>query len=151
MSSGAESGDFIEYVSSIASGKKSHYYYSADLSVQVIAGDQAQQTITARLVASDLEINEAGYIDEGVVSTIADYWTSTLISAVHEGRSSVTTSLSVQSIRPVRTAGTVVDVICQASGLCLSGNPHAVARFVDAEDYRVVYSVVTHTKFFKHN
>ncbi|KAJ1814852.1 hypothetical protein LPJ56_004735 [Coemansia sp. RSA 2599] len=151
MSAGADAEAFVDYVRELASGKKSHYYYSGKVDARVIAADRAAQTVTTRLTLGNDEINEAGYIDEGVVGTVADYWTSTLISAVHEGRSSVTTSLGVQSIRPVRAMQTTVDVECQVSGRCVTGSPHAVARFVDASDRQVVYAVVAHTKFFKHN
>ncbi|KAJ1877858.1 hypothetical protein H4R99_005705 [Coemansia sp. RSA 1722] len=149
MGVGTGTNEFIRYVKDLASGKKSHYYYSAELEALVIAADPIKQTLTVRVTLGDEEINEAGYIDEGVAGTVADYWTSTLISAVHEGRSSVTTSLGVQTIRPVPAADTAIDVVCQASGYCGSANPHAVARFVDASDHQLVYAVVTHTKFFK--
>ncbi|KAJ1720318.1 hypothetical protein LPJ53_005049, partial [Coemansia erecta] len=111
--SSAECIEFRDYVAQIAGEKKSHYYYSAELLATPISADRAARTLTVRTTVSEAEIATSGCIDEGLVATVADYWTSTLLSAVHGGKSSVTTSLSVQTPRPI-APGTPVDIICTA-------------------------------------
>ncbi|KAJ2364190.1 hypothetical protein IW150_006545 [Coemansia sp. RSA 2607] len=149
MSSAAECDEFRDLVLRIAHEKQSHYYYSAELPATPVAADPTKRTLTVRTTLTSAELTGSGCIDEGVAATVADYWTSALLTAVHGGKSSVTTSLSVQAPRRV-APGTPVDVVCSALDHCGSRDmPCATALFVAAEDHLQVFAVATHTKYFK--
>ncbi|KAJ2724856.1 hypothetical protein GGI07_001709 [Coemansia sp. Benny D115] len=139
--------DFRDHVSKLAQAKQSHYYYSACLESHVVSADRKQRQMTVEIAVGDGEISSAGCMDEGLVATVADYWTSTLISAVNDNKGSVTTSLTVQGLRPI-VAGTLVHIICEAANTPDGSMPCATAKFVNAADYRHVYAVVSHTKYF---
>ncbi|KAI8320985.1 hypothetical protein GQ54DRAFT_198091 [Martensiomyces pterosporus] len=139
--------EFRQLVDSTARGKESHYYYSAGIPADVISADPATRSIVVRVTATENEISCSGSLDEGVVSTIADYWTSTLITAVNGGKSAVTTSLGVQALKRIEP-GTVLHIKCQATDAALA-MPHATATFASAENEGDVYALATHTKYFK--
>ncbi|KAJ2900703.1 hypothetical protein GGI21_003629 [Coemansia aciculifera] len=137
--------EFKLLVASTAKAKESHYYYSGDLSAHVVSASFAQRLCVVELTVAESEISDAGCLDEGLVGTAADYWTSTLITALSQGRSALTTSLTVQALKPI-AKGTKLHIVCTAND---SLQPHAVATFACASDTSAVYAVATHTKYFK--
>ncbi|KAJ2082538.1 hypothetical protein H4R24_001483 [Coemansia sp. RSA 988] len=138
---------FKQLVIDTADIKDSRYYRTAELSAQVISASSAQQSITVELTAGAGEICSAKCLDEGLVATLADFWTSTLITAVNNGKGAVTTSLSVQALKPIEPATKIHIVCCAAGGSHLL--PFATARFVSANNPSNVLATATHTKYFR--
>ncbi|KAJ2559558.1 hypothetical protein EV175_000281 [Coemansia sp. RSA 1933] len=118
-----------------AEGKRSHYYYTMKPQAQVVGASAERNEITVAL-------GDCGGMDEGVLATAADFWTSVVISATNGGRQSVTTSLAVQTLGQMGSLA--VHVVCRAA------NGHAVpaasAVFVAASDPSAVYATAAHTK-----
>ncbi|KAJ1965470.1 hypothetical protein GGI12_000742 [Dipsacomyces acuminosporus] len=139
--------DFRRLVIDTAAKKKSHYYYSAEIPCKVVEADPAANSIVVEMTATEREIACSGCLDEGVVGTVADYWTSTLISVVNQGKSAVTTSLGVQALKPIRL-GTKLHIRCRVTDTGLN-MPHAIATFASSVDDNDVYALATHTKYFK--
>ncbi|KAJ2327860.1 hypothetical protein GGI00_004349 [Coemansia sp. RSA 2681] len=136
--------EFRLLVASTARSKESHYYYSGDLAANVVSADISRRSCVVELTVAEPEISDAGCLDEGLVGTAADYWTSALITALSQGRSALTTSLAVQALKPI-APGAKLYMTCTATDAL---QPHAVATFA-APDDSAVYAVATHTKFFK--
>ncbi|KAJ2746102.1 hypothetical protein GGI20_001654 [Coemansia sp. BCRC 34301] len=136
--------EFRELVANTAKSKESHYYYSGELAASVVSADYARRQCVVELTVDVSEISDAGCLDEGLVGTVADYWTSALITALSQGRSALTTSLSVQALKPI-APGTKLQLTCTVSDAL---QPHAIATFAASEN-SAVYAVATHTKFFK--
>ncbi|KAJ2158753.1 hypothetical protein GGF46_003534 [Coemansia sp. RSA 552] len=139
---------FRQLVATTARNKDSHYYYTAELDARVVSASLSDRTAVIEFIAGTAEICSSNCLDEGLVGTIADYWTSTLITAVNGGRGAVTTTLSVQALRAVEP-GTRIHVICTATEPDSRPMPYATARFVSAQDHGDVLALATHTKFFK--
>ncbi|KAJ2791517.1 hypothetical protein H4R20_006859 [Coemansia guatemalensis] len=142
-----EDEQFRQLLIDTAHNKDSRYYRTAELSAQVVSASSAQQSMTVELTADAGEICSAKCLDEGLVATLADFWTSTLITALNNGKGAVTTSLSVQALSPIEPA-TKIHIVCTAAG----GNhslPFATARFVSAANPSNVLATATHTKFFR--
>ncbi|KAJ2828255.1 hypothetical protein GGI24_002436, partial [Coemansia furcata] len=133
--------EFRLLVASTAQSKESHYYYSGGLTANVISANFSQRSCVVELTATDTEISDAGCLDEGLVGTAADYWTSALITALSQGRSALTTSLSVQALKPI-APGTVLHMTCTTTE---ATQPHAIATFAAAAESSDVYAVATHT------
>ncbi|KAI9479702.1 hypothetical protein BX667DRAFT_494522 [Coemansia mojavensis] len=140
--------EFRRLVDTTARNKDSVYYYTAELETHLVEASAANRSVTVELTIQDTDIGPAGVLDEGLVSTIADFWTSALITAVNGGRGALTTTLNVQALKPV-SPGTKIHVICSATAPDSRPMPFATARFVSAADYDDVLAVATHTKFFK--
>ncbi|KAJ1948058.1 hypothetical protein EC988_005325 [Linderina pennispora] len=136
---------YRQLVIDTARHKSSHYYYSAEVPAQVISADAQSRSAVIQTTVTDSEICASGCIDEGWVATVADYWTSTMISVANEGKSAVTTSLSVQAVKSIEP-GCVVLIKCQVTDTGLS-MPHAIATF--ESESGDIYALATHTKFFK--
>ncbi|PIA17221.1 hypothetical protein COEREDRAFT_80577 [Coemansia reversa NRRL 1564] len=142
-----EDEQFRQLIIDTAHNKDSRYYRTAEVSAQVISASRFQQSMTVELTADEGDICSAKCLDEGLVATLADFWTSTLITVLNNGKGAVTTSLSVQALRPIKPA-TKIHIICTATG----GNhtlPFATARFVSASNPSDVLATATHTKFFR--
>ncbi|KAJ1666063.1 hypothetical protein IW140_003653 [Coemansia sp. RSA 1813] len=125
--------------------KQSHYYYSMDPQAQVIGAAADRDEIAVEFGLLQNETGVVRYLDEGLVATVADFWTSVVISATNGGRQSVTTSLTVQLLKPLVSDTTqAVHVVCRAT----NGPeiPGAMASFVDPADPAIVYATAVHTK-----
>ncbi|KAJ2520794.1 hypothetical protein GGI11_002197 [Coemansia sp. RSA 2049] len=144
--------ELMQLASEEASQKRSHYYYSMDPQARVIGASAERSEITVELSLDQQCGNQSALIqlDEGVVATAADFWTSVVISAVSSGRQSVTTSLTVQTTRArVRQGVQPVCVVCRATSADNSAAPAASAMFVDPEDPDIVYATALHSKAWK--
>ncbi|KAJ2338457.1 hypothetical protein GGH92_007161 [Coemansia sp. RSA 2673] len=139
--------EFAQAVADIAKAKESHYYYSAGLKASVVSADRTLNSCVVELTVSQSEISASGCLDEGLVATVADYWTSALITAVAGGQSALTTSLAVHALKPI-APGTVIHLRCSVTDPKLQ-LPHATAVFASAANNTDVYALATHTKFFK--
>ncbi|KAJ2406117.1 hypothetical protein H4218_006416 [Coemansia sp. IMI 209128] len=137
--------EFRQLVVNTAQSKESHYYYSSGLVATVVSADFAGRSCVVELTATESEISDAGCLDEGLVGTVADYWTSALITALNQGRSALTTSLTVQALKPI-DPGSVLHMTCAATD---ARQPYATAILAAAGESSDVYAVATHTKFFK--
>ncbi|KAJ2479219.1 hypothetical protein IWW56_003234, partial [Coemansia sp. RSA 2131] len=93
--------EFRLRVAAVAKHKDSIYYRTAELDARVIAASSTGPSATIELMIGENEICNAECLDEGLVSTIADFWTSTLITAANGGKGAVTTTLSVQALKPI--------------------------------------------------
>ncbi|KAJ2304418.1 hypothetical protein IWW51_004852 [Coemansia sp. RSA 2702] len=140
--------EFRLLVAEIAQHKDSAYYRAAHLDARVASASRDARSIVVEFTARDSEIGHARCLDEGLVATVADFWTSALITAISGGRGAVTTTLSVQALKHL-TAGTRVHVLCSATSPDSHAMPYATARFVSAADHNDVLALATHTKFFK--
>ncbi|KAJ1756378.1 hypothetical protein LPJ69_004792 [Coemansia sp. RSA 1752] len=140
--------EFRLQVSAVANHKDSTYYRTAELDAHVIDASLTGLSATIELTIGENEICNAECLDEGLVSTIADFWTSTLITAANGGKGAVTTTLSVQALKPIYS-GTKIHVICTASEPESRPMPYATARFVNAANHNDIFALATHTKFFK--
>ncbi|KAJ1726045.1 hypothetical protein LPJ61_005460 [Coemansia biformis] len=140
--------EFRQLVVAEAQRKASTYYYTAGLECKVVSASCSERSMTVELTVDAGMISSAQVLDEGLVGTIADYWTSTLITATSGGKHALTTSLSVQALRPV-AEGATVHVVCTATESSAGSAPHATARFVLASDPTLVVALAAHTKFFK--
>ncbi|KAJ2777282.1 hypothetical protein H4R18_005230 [Coemansia javaensis] len=145
---GDDDDEFRRLVAETARKKDSVYYYAAGLQASVVGASRAERTATVELTVGPGEICSAGCLDEGLAGTIADYWTSALITAVNGDRSALTTALSVQVLKPV-VPSTAIRVVCTATEAGAGEAPHATARFVLASDPTHVLATAAHTKFFK--
>ncbi|KAJ1737745.1 hypothetical protein LPJ72_000214 [Coemansia sp. Benny D160-2] len=144
--------ELMQLASEEASQKRSHYYYSMDPQARVIGASAERSEITVELSLDQQCGDQSALIqlDEGMVATAADFWTSVVISAVSGGRQSVTTSLTVQTTRArVRQGVRSVRVVCRATSADESAAPAASAMFVDPEDPEIVYATVLHSKAWK--
>ncbi|KAJ2766150.1 hypothetical protein IWQ57_004491 [Coemansia nantahalensis] len=152
MDAGAAATDddevFRQLVAETAQRKASTYYYTAGLDCRVVGASRRERSATVELTVGAEMISSARCLDEGLVGTIADFWTSTLITVASGGKDALTTTLSVQALRPV-CPGAVVHVVCTAAQSTPGAAPHAIARFVLAADPTAVLALATHTKFFK--
>ncbi|ORX72611.1 hypothetical protein DL89DRAFT_264832 [Linderina pennispora] len=127
-------------------------YFGEDVGTEVDSVDLDAGILTLTFIATDDHITDAGTLDEGLVATIADNNTSTLLAVVGTARggsvaTSVSVSLSVQACAAI-APNTPVEVICKVTNPQLS-HPHALATFRSTTDPAVVYAVCGHTKFAK--
>ncbi|KAJ1997312.1 hypothetical protein GGI04_005454 [Coemansia thaxteri] len=115
--------------------------------------DLEQGLMTLQLVVEDHHIGTAGTLDEGLVATLADNYTTYLMIshslALHPDTMpiSVSACLSAHAFAPI-TPGTAIAIVCKVANPALP-KPHASAVFHDAADSRIVYAVASHTKHYK--
>ncbi|KAJ2401352.1 hypothetical protein GGI23_001454 [Coemansia sp. RSA 2559] len=131
----AEDRQLQQQATAEAAGKQSHYYFSMEPQAQVVGACASRNEITVAL-------KQEGAADEGVVATVADFWTSVAISATNGGRQAVTTALTVQTLRPL-APDTTVHVVCRAAGGRAAA---ASALFADPADAAAPYATAVHTK-----
>lgn len=142
--------DFIQLVQDIAQAKTSHYYYTAELITKVTRAQfRDTSTLTVEFIITADELN-GGCLDEGLMATVADYWTSVLISAVqtklnHHKTTSVTTSLTVHASGQPIELGTPVHLVCSFTPIGNSVMSYAVAQFVCGEG--TILAEVLHSKY----
>ncbi|KAJ1721180.1 hypothetical protein LPJ53_004257, partial [Coemansia erecta] len=127
--------------------------FGADDDISIDSSDMDTGTLTLHLTVRDHHLNSAGTLDEGMVATLADNYTTYLLIAHSLARDpakmpiSVSVSLCVQALAPV-TPGTTIQIVCRAGNTALQ-KPHASAVFADLRDPDVVYATASHTKHLK--
>ncbi|KAJ1814709.1 hypothetical protein LPJ56_004777 [Coemansia sp. RSA 2599] len=127
--------------------------FGSDLDISMVSSDPAQGELALELVIQAHHLTDAGTLDEGLVATLADNYTTyvliahSLATAPEAMPISVSVCLSVQALAPV-APGTKVHLVCRAGNRELA-RPHASAEFVDAADRDVVYARASHTKHLK--
>ncbi|KAJ2559557.1 hypothetical protein EV175_000280 [Coemansia sp. RSA 1933] len=125
--------------------------------VRLIRMDAAAGTAVLRLQVGEHHIAEGGVLDEGLVATVADNWTSYVLLAQAAAAAtkptlpplaaspfSVSTSISVRTLQRTRP-GTAIDIECSVPTPAPI-KPFATAVFRDAHSLALVYSVAAHTK-----
>ncbi|KAJ2082550.1 hypothetical protein H4R24_001495 [Coemansia sp. RSA 988] len=123
-----------------------YLHYGMEIRPQVMWASAAGGRLVAEWLVTEEHIGASGCIDEGCLATVTDNTTAMLIASIR-GNKSVSTSIAVQAVTPVR-AGSVVEIICSMSDRNAQ-QPHAKAVFrVKGEPARVI-AVGTHTKLFK--
>ncbi|KAJ2238000.1 Acyl-coenzyme A thioesterase 13 [Coemansia sp. RSA 485] len=127
--------------------------YGSDTDLEIISSDPNHGTLTLKLIVDDHHLNESGTLDEGLVATLADNYTTYLLIAHSLATKpdtmpiSVSVCLSVQALAPV-SPGTIIHLVCRIGNDRLT-KPHAFAVFVDAKNPNVVYARASHTKHNK--
>ncbi|KAJ1796459.1 hypothetical protein LPJ59_003739, partial [Coemansia sp. RSA 2399] len=118
------------------------------LSINAAAG-----TAVLRLHVDEQHITEGGVLDEGLVATVADNWTSYVLVAQMAAKQpalppfSVSTSISVRTLQRIRP-GASIDIECCVP--CATPlKPSVTAVFRDANTPDIVYAVAAHTKEHK--
>ncbi|KAJ1940972.1 hypothetical protein FBU59_003647, partial [Linderina macrospora] len=127
-----------------------HLYYGVHEEPQITHVNQANCEMTCEFLVTDNDISASGTLDEGWLGTVTDNTTAILIGVMGErGQTSVSTSISVQGIMPIRP-NTLVEMHCKLTN---QGGiqPHATVAFRDKMNPKVVYAVGSHTKFYKSN
>ncbi|KAJ1666064.1 hypothetical protein IW140_003654 [Coemansia sp. RSA 1813] len=127
--------------------------YGSSEDVKLINIDAAAGTAVLRLRVASHHVTEGRTLDEGLVATVADNWTSyVLVAQAAVARPtispfSVSTSLSVRTLQRV-SPGATIDIECSVP--CANPiKPFVTAVFRDANFPDIVYSVATHTKEYK--
>ncbi|KAJ2384610.1 hypothetical protein GGI05_004950 [Coemansia sp. RSA 2603] len=127
--------------------------FGADDDVSIHSSDMTTGTLTLHLTVCSHHLTAAGTLDEGMVATLADNYTTYLLIAHSLALDpakmpiSVSVSLTVQALAPV-SPGTVLQIVCRAGNAELQ-KPFAEAVFADCSDPSVVYARASHTKHLK--
>ncbi|KAJ2448638.1 hypothetical protein EV183_005331 [Coemansia sp. RSA 2336] len=140
--------EFIDRINKGYDFANKFLHYGMEIRPKVTWADsQAGQFIAEWLVTSDF-IDQNQCIDEGVLGTVTDNTTAMLIGSVLCDRGkSVSTSISVQAVAPIKP-NTVVEIVCAVASKT-SKQPHATATFRDKQSPQLIYGRGAHTKFFK--
>ncbi|KAI8320987.1 hypothetical protein GQ54DRAFT_262652 [Martensiomyces pterosporus] len=124
-----------------------YLYYGRGVAPNIVSVDVKKREMTAEWLVTSDYISPQGCIDEGCLGTVTDNTTAMLIGAVLPNGKSVSTSISIQGVSPIKP-GTTVEISCKLSSRSTK-QPHASAIFRDKHDHSVVYGIGSHTKFFK--
>ncbi|KAJ2327861.1 hypothetical protein GGI00_004350 [Coemansia sp. RSA 2681] len=129
-----------------------HETFGTDDGAVIHATDIERGLLTLKLCVEEQHIGAGGTLDEGLVATLADNYTTYLLIAhslalrPEHMPISVSVCLSAQALAPIR-AGTLIDIVCRVTNAELD-KPHATAVFQDSQT-RTVYAVASHTKHTK--
>lgn len=116
--------------------------------------DLNKGSLTLQFIATKEHINGASTLDEGLVATLTDNYTTYLLMAYSMKQDpervplTVTVSLGVQGLAPIEPE-TLVQVVCQIGDNLSPAKPFASAVFRDARNPRLIYAHSTHTKHSK--
>ncbi|KAJ2900704.1 hypothetical protein IWW38_000378 [Coemansia aciculifera] len=126
--------------------------FGANDGTVIHAIDNERGVLTLRLLVEDHHIGTGGTLDEGLVATLADNYTTyvlvghSLALRPEHMPISVSVCLSAQALAPIRP-GTLIDIVCRVTNAELD-KPHATAVFQDSQT-RTVYAVASQTKHVK--
>ncbi|KAJ2803277.1 hypothetical protein H4S07_004495 [Coemansia furcata] len=129
-----------------------HETFGADDDTIIREADAERGYLMLKLHVEEHHIGAGGTLDEGLVATLADNYTTFLLAAqslaLRPERMpiSVSVCLSAQALAPI-LPGTPIDIVCRVTNADLD-KPHATAVFQDSLT-RTVYAVASHTKHTK--
>ncbi|KAJ2746103.1 hypothetical protein GGI20_001655 [Coemansia sp. BCRC 34301] len=129
-----------------------HETFGTDDGTVIHVTDVERGLLTLKLCVEEYHIGTGGTLDEGLVATLADNYTTYLLIAhslalrPEHMPISVSVCLSAQALAPIRP-GTLIDIVCRVTNAELD-KPHATAVFQDSQT-RTVYAVASQTKHTK--